>query len=485
MNYFDRDLESVHQMLVDGETTSVELTKQTLANIDAHEADLQAYLAMNDEALAQAEKIDAAGIDPDNVLSGVPVAIKDNLVTTNMPTTAASKMLENFHSLFNATVVEKLQAAGAVIVGKTNLDEFAMGSSTEKSAYKTTRNPWDLNTVPGGSSGGSATTVAAGEVPASLGSDTGGSIRQPASFTGVVGMKPTYGRVSRWGLIAFGSSFDQIGPFTRTVKDNAYLLNTIAGHDDHDATSSDKEVPDFTANLDQGVKGMRIALPKEYLSDGIDDAVKDAIQAAAKKYEELGATIDEVSLPHAKYGVMAYYALASSEASSNLERFDGIRYGYRAEDPKNLEDLYVKTRSTGFGDEVKRRIMLGTFALSAGSFDKYFKKAAQIRTLIIEDFQKVFQDHDLIMGPTAPTTAFAVGTESTDPTEMYMNDVMTIPVNLAGLPGMSLPAGFSNGLPIGMQLIGKPFAESTIYQAGHAFEQNTDFHKQTPQLGGK
>ncbi|USS92969.1 Asp-tRNA(Asn)/Glu-tRNA(Gln) amidotransferase subunit GatA [Fructilactobacillus ixorae] len=485
MNYFDRDLESVHQQLVNGDVTSAELTKQTLANIAAQEPDLQAYLAMNEAAVEQAEAVDAAGIDPENVLSGMPVAIKDNLVTTNMPTTAASKMLENFHSLFNATVVEKLQAAGAIIVGKTNLDEFAMGSSTEKSAYQTTKNPWDLTTVPGGSSGGSAATVSAGQVLASLGSDTGGSIRQPASFTGVVGMKPTYGRVSRWGLIAFGSSFDQVGPFTRTVKDNAYLLNAIAGHDDHDATSSDQEVPDFTAHLNDGVQGMRIALPQEYLGDGIAPAVKDAIRAAAKQYEALGATVETVSLPHAKYGVMAYYALASSEASSNLERFDGIRYGYRAPEAKNLEDLYVQTRSTGFGNEVKRRIMLGTFALSAGSFDKYFKKAAQIRTLIIEDFQKVFQDHDLIMGPTAPTTAFQIGAESTDPTEMYVNDVMTIPVNLAGLPGMSLPAGFSAGLPIGMQLIGKPFAESTLYQAGHAFEQTTDFHQHTPQLGGK
>ncbi|ANZ57963.1 aspartyl/glutamyl-tRNA amidotransferase subunit A [Fructilactobacillus lindneri] len=485
MNYFDNDLESVHQQLVNGDITSEELTKQTIDKINSEADDIQAYLSMNDQAIEKAKAIDAAGIDPDNIFSGMPIAIKDNIVTKNMKTTAASKMLENFTSVYDATVVEKLEKAGAVIVGKTNLDEFAMGSSTEKSAFKTTRNPWNLDTVPGGSSGGSAATVSAGEVPVSLGSDTGGSIRQPASFTGVVGLKPTYGRVSRWGLIAFGSSFDQIGPLTNNVKDNAHMLNAIAGHDEHDATSSKKEVPDFTEHIDAGVKGLRIALPKEYLGEGVDPEIKTAIKQAAETYQKLGATVDEVSLPNSKYGVMAYYVLASSEASSNLERFDGVRYGYRADGVKNLEDLYVKTRSTGFGNEVKRRIMLGTFSLSAGSFDRYFKQAAKIRTIILNDFQKVFKDHDLIMGPTTPTTAFKVGTESTDPTEMYTNDTLTIPVNLAGLPGMSLPAGFSKGLPIGMQLIGRPFDESTIYQAGYAFEQNTDFHKEKPQLGGK
>lgn len=482
MNYFDTDLESLHNQLVSGELTSEELTKQTIEKIKEQNESVQAYLTINDKAIEQAKAIDEAGIDPDSIFSGIPVALKDNLVTKEMKTTAASKMLENFTSIFDATVVEKLKAAGAVFVGKTNMDEFAMGSSTENSAFATTRNPWNLDTVPGGSSGGSAATVSAGQVLASLGSDTGGSIRQPAAFTGVVGMKPTYGRVSRWGLIAFGSSFDQIGPFTRNVKDNAHLLNVIAGHDEHDATSSLKEVPDFAEGIDQGVKGLKIALPKEFLGDGVKPEIKKAIQKAAETYKSLGATVEEVSLPNTKYGVMAYYVLASSEASSNLERFDGIRYGFRAPEVKNLEDLYVKTRSEGFGDEVKRRIMIGTFSLSAGSFDKYFKQAAKVRTKIINDFQKVFKDYDLIMTPTATSTAFKIGEESSDPMEMYLNDALTIPVNLAGLPGMSLPAGFSNGLPIGLQLIGRPFDEKTIYRAGYAFEKNTDFHKQTPAL---
>ncbi|WP_413627016.1 Asp-tRNA(Asn)/Glu-tRNA(Gln) amidotransferase subunit GatA [Fructilactobacillus vespulae] len=485
MNYFDTDLETLHAKLVNGEITSEELTKQTIAKIEAENDTIEAYLTINDQAIEQAKAIDAAGINPDSILSGIPIALKDNLVTKEMRTTAASKMLENFTSLFDATVVEKLKTAGAIFVGKTNMDEFAMGSSTENSALATTHNPWNLDTVPGGSSGGSAATVSAGEVLASLGSDTGGSIRQPASFTGVVGMKPTYGRVSRWGLIAFGSSFDQVGPFTRTVKDNAHMLNAISGHDDHDATSSTKEVPDFAAGIDKGVKGLKIALPKEFIGDGVQPEIKAAIKNAAAKYEELGATVEEVSLPNTKYGVMAYYVLASSEASSNLERFDGIRYGFRAADAKNLEDVYVNSRSLGFGDEVKRRIMIGTFSLSAGSFDKYFKQAAKVRTKIINDFQKVFQDYDLILTPTATSTAFKIGEESSDPMEMYINDALTIPVNLAGLPGMSLPAGFSDGLPIGMQLIGRPFEEQTIYQAGYAFEQSTDFHKQTPTLGGK
>ncbi len=482
MNYFDTDLESLHNQLVSGELTSEELTKQTIEKIKEQNESVQAYLTINDKAIEQAKAIDEAGIDPDSIFSGIPIALKDNLVTKEMKTTAASKMLENFTSIFDATVVEKLKAAGAVFVGKTNMDEFAMGSSTENSAFATTRNPWNLDTVPGGSSGGSAATVSAGQVLASLGSDTGGSIRQPAAFTGVVGMKPTYGRVSRWGLIAFGSSFDQIGPFTRNVKDNAHLLNVIAGHDEHDATSSLKEVPDFAEGIDQGVKGLKIALPKEFLGDGVKPEIKEAIQKAAETYKSLGATVEEVSLPNTKYGVMAYYVLASSEASSNLERFDGIRYGFRTPEVKNLEDLYVKTRSEGFGDEVKRRIMIGTFSLSAGSFDKYFKQAAKVRTKIINDFQKVFKDYDLIMTPTATSTAFKIGEESSDPMEMYLNDALTIPVNLAGLPGMSLPAGFSNGLPIGLQLIGRPFDEKTIYRAGYAFEQNTDFHKQTPAL---
>ncbi len=485
MNYFNQSLSEIHEKLVNKEITAEDLTKQTLANIAEVDKDINAFINVDEEgALQRAKAIDEAGIDADNLLSGMPIALKDNLVTKGFKTTAASKMLENFKPIYNATVVEKLASLNAISVGKTNMDEFAMGGSTENSAFKITHNPWDTNKVPGGSSGGSAAAVAAGEVLAALGSDTGGSIRQPASFNGVVGMKPTYGRVSRWGLIAFGSSLDQIGPITRNVADNATLLNAIAGHDDHDMTSSNKDVPDFSANLNAGVKGMKIGIPSEFMAAGLDDDVKQTVLDAAETYRKLGATVEEVSLPHTEYGVAAYYIISSSEASSNLQRFDGIRYGYRAEDAKNLEELYVKSRSQGFGDEVKRRIMLGTFSLSAGFYDAYFKKAAQVRTLMINDFTNVFKDYDLILAPTAPTPAYGIGEDISDPMTMYMNDVLTLPVNLAGLPGMSIPAGFSNGLPVGVQLIGKPFDETTIYQAGNAFEQATDFHKQTPKMGG-
>ncbi|MHA8110067.1 Asp-tRNA(Asn)/Glu-tRNA(Gln) amidotransferase subunit GatA [Lactobacillaceae bacterium Melli_B4] len=485
MNYFDKDITSIHQALVNGDITAEELTKQTLDNIKASDSDINAFINLNeDEAIKTAQAIDEAGIDPDNVLSGIPVAIKDNILTNGLETTAASKMLENFKPIFDATVTKKLKASQTINIGKTNMDEFAMGGSTENSAFKKTHNPWNLTKVPGGSSGGSAASVAAGQILFSLGSDTGGSIRQPAAFNGIVGLKPTYGRVSRWGLIAFGSSFDQIGPLTRNVLDNAYVLNAISGHDYHDLTSSKQPVPNYADGIKDGVKGMKIALPKEYLAEGIHQDVKDAILKAAETYKQLGATVEEVSLPHTKYGVAAYYILASSEASSNLQRFDGIRYGYRSPEAKNLDEVYVQSRSEGFGDEVKRRIMLGTFSLSAGSYDAYFRKAAKVRTLMINDFQKVFNDYDLILGPTTPTTAFGIGEDISDPVTMYLNDAMTIPVNLAGLPAMSLPAGFSDGLPVGMQLIGRPFDEATIYKAGYAFEQNTDFHKETPKVGG-
>lgn len=394
-------------------------------------------------------------------------------------------MLANFMPIYDATVVQKLRQAGMINVGKLNLDEFAMGGSTENSAFKQTKNAWDQTKVPGGSSGGSAAAVAGGEVLASLGSDTGGSIRQPAAYNGIVGMKPTYGRVSRFGLIAFASSLDQIGPLTRTVKDNAYILNAISGLDHNDFTSSPQAVPDFAADLTGDVKGLKIAVPKEYFGDGIDEEVKTAIKAAIKHYESLGAVVEEVSLPHSKYGVPVYYIMASSEASSNLQRYDGIRYGFRADDVKNLEDVYVRSRSEGFGDEVKRRIMLGTFSLSAGTYDAFFKKAAQVRTLICRDFENVFAKYDLILGPTTPTPAFGIGEDINDPVTMYMNDVLTIPVNLAGLPAISVPAGFTQAnLPIGMQLIGPHFAEKRLYQAAYAFEQTTDFHKATPKMGG-
>lgn len=486
MDYFTTDLTSLHEKLVNKDLSVEELAKDTFKTIKDRDQQIAAFLALNEEAaLKQAKELDQNGIDPANVLAGIPIAIKDNIVTKGLRTTAASKMLENFDPIYDATVMEKLAAAQMINVGKVNMDEFAMGGSTESSAFKVTKNAWDQTKVPGGSSGGSAAAVASGQVLAALGSDTGGSIRQPAAYNGIVGVKPTYGRVSRYGLIAFASSLDQIGPLTRTVKDNAYVLNAISGHDSRDFTSSNREVPDFTQGLDGDIKGMKIAVPKEYFGEGVDEDVKEAIKEAIKTFESLGATVDEVSLPHSKYGVQVYYIIASSEASSNLQRFDGIRYGFRAQDVKNLEDVYVRSRSEGFGDEVKRRIMLGTFSLSAGTYDAFFKKAAQVRTLICQDFAKVFNDYDLILGPTAPTTAYGIGDEINDPITMYMNDILTIPVNLAGLPGMSLPAGFSNVLPIGMQLIAPQFREDTMYKAGYAFEQATDFHKQVPTIGGQ
>lgn len=484
-NFFETDLQTLHAQLQNGEVTATQLTQGALDNIKATDGDLHAFITTTEQAaLAQAAQLDAAG-DFSGALAGIPLALKDNMATNGVQTTGASHILEGFKPVYDATAVEKLNAAGAISVGKANMDEFAMGGSTETSYYAQTTNAWDHSKVPGGSSGGSAAAVAGGQVPFALGSDTGGSIRQPAAYNGIVGLKPTYGRVSRWGLFAMASSLDQIGPFTRTVKDNATVLNAIAGFDDKDSTSSTRTVPDFTANIDGGVKGLKIAVPKEYFGEGIDPQVAATVKAAIAQLEALGAQVDEVSLPHTKYGVAAYYVLMSAEASSNLQRFDGVRYGYRSNDVENLEDVYVKSRSEGFGDEVKRRIMLGTFALSAGFYDAYFKKAAQIRTKIIEDFNHVFADYDLIVGPTAPTVAFGLGEESDDPTVMYMNDVLTIPVNLAGLPGLSLNAGFVDGLPVGLQLIGKAFDESTIYRAAYAFEQASRLFEQKPAIADK
>lgn len=486
MNFYDTDLTSLHEDLVNKKISATELTKATYQNIDAKDDDIKAFLTLNEQAATkQAADLDEKGIQADEIVAGIPLGVKDNIVTKDVRTTAASKILDNFTPIYDATVIEKLKAQNFINAGKLNLDEFAMGGSTENSAYQITHNAWDLTRVPGGSSGGSAAAVAAGEVLAALGTDTGGSIRLPASYNGVVGMKPTYGRVSRWGIIAFGSSLDQVGWLTQSVKDNALLTSLISGHDHHDLTSSTQEVPNFAANLndDTNVKGLRIAVPKEYLDEGVDEGVKATIQAALKHYESLGAIIDEVSLPHTKYGVAAYYIISSSEASSNLQRFDGIRYGVRAKDVNNLEDVYVRSRTEGFGDEVKRRIMLGTFSLSAGFYDAYFKKASQIRTLIRQDFEKVFEDHDLIMGPAGPTVAYKIGSNIADPKTMYMNDVLTVPVNMAGLPGMSIPAGFSDNMPVGLQIIGKPFDEETMYKAAYTFEQSTDFHKQQPQGG--
>lgn len=485
MSLFDHKLSDLHELLHKKEVKVSDLVDESYKRIGQVDSKVQAFLALDEEkARSTAKKLDEKlGTDESKgLLFGMPIGIKDNIVTKDLRTTCASKILENFDPIYDATVVQKLQQAETVTIGKLNMDEFAMGSSTENSGFKKTKNPWNLETVPGGSSGGSAAAVAAGEVPFSLGSDTGGSIRQPASFCGVVGLKPTYGRVSRFGLVAFASSLDQIGPVTRTVEDNAYLLQAISGIDPMDSTSANVEVPNFVQALTGDVKGLKIAVPKEYLGEGVNEEVKQSVLASLKVLESLGATWEEVSLPHSKYALATYYLLSSSEASANLARFDGVRYGYRTPNADNLLDLYKNTRAEGFGDEVKRRIMLGTFALSSGYYDAYYKKAQRVRTLIKQDFEDVFEKYDVIVGPTTPTPAFKIGEKTSDPLTMYMNDILTIPVNLAGVPGISVPCGLSNGLPLGLQIIGKHFDESTVYRVAHAFEQATDFHKQKPQL---
>lgn len=484
MAWFNESVEQLHQQLVDGTLTVEQLINNVFDRIEQTDTDVKAFLALNKEkALEQARQLDQKGIDENNLLYGMPIGIKDNIVTKDLATTAASKMLENFVPIYDATVMEKIAQHDMVVIGKLNLDEFAMGASTETSYFKKTSNAWDLTKVPGGSSGGSAAAVAAGQVPFALGSDTGGSVRQPASFNGIVGMKPTYGRVSRYGLIAFASSLDQIGPMTRGVKENAALLTAICGFDEHDYTSANVEVPDFTSKIGQSLKGMKIALPKEYMGNGVDKCVRDAVLEAVDVFKAQGAIVEEVSLPHSKYGLPVYYIQACAEATSNLSRYDGIRYGYRAENCENLNDVYVKSRSEGFGAEVKRRIMLGTFSLSSENFDDHFKKAGQVRTLIKNDFERIFEEYDLIISPTTPTKAFTKG-EVQDPVAMYMCDLLTVPTNLAGLPGMSIPCGFDEGLPLGLQIIGRPFDEATMYQAAYAFEQATDHHLQYPKIAG-
>lgn len=486
MDFLNYTLEELHEKLVNKEFTAVELIESVYENIADKDEQVGSFLALSkEEALSAARAADEKGIEEGNILSGLPIGIKDNISTKGITTTAASKMLEDFVPVYDATVMEKLNQAGMITVGKLNMDEFAMGGSTENSAFKITRNPWDLSKVPGGSSGGSAAAVAAGLVPVSLGSDTGGSVREPAAFTGLVGMKPTYGRVSRYGLFAFGSSLDQIGPFTRTVKDNALVLNAISGTDEKDATSYRGETPDFTEDIDKGVKGLRIGVPKEYFhEDAKEPGVIDAVRQAIDLYEKMGAEIVEVSLPHSEYGIPAYYIIASSEASSNLQRFDGIRYGYRSENIESLEDIYVKSRSEGFGKEVKRRIMLGTFSLSSGFYDAHFKKAAQARTLIRRDFEKVFEDVDVLVAPTTTTTAYNIGGKIKDPLAMYMADILTVPVNLAGVPSLSIPCGFSNDMPVGLQIIGKHFDEKMVYRTAYAFEKETDHHTKKPSFKG-
>ncbi|MBO8178217.1 MAG: Asp-tRNA(Asn)/Glu-tRNA(Gln) amidotransferase subunit GatA [Bacillus sp. (in: Bacteria)] len=485
MSLFDYKVSELHERLVKKEISVSDLVDESYKRIHEVEDKVKAFLTLDEErAREKAKQLDEklATDEPKGLLFGMPIGIKDNIVTKGLRTTCASKILENFDPIYDATVMNKLHEAETITIGKLNMDEFAMGSSTENSGFHKTHNPWNLETVPGGSSGGSAAAVAAGEVPFALGSDTGGSIRQPAAFCGVVGLKPTYGRVSRFGLVAFASSLDQIGPITRTVEDNAYLLQAIAGLDPNDSTSANIDVPDYVSALTGDIKGLKIAVPKEYLGEGVSEEARQAVLNALKVLEGLGATWEEVSLPHSKYGVATYYLLASSEASANLARFDGIRYGYRAKDAENLIDLYKKTRAEGFGDEVKRRIMLGTFALSSGYYDAYYKKAQQVRTLIKKDFEDVFEKYDVIIGPTTPTPAFKIGEKIDDPLTMYANDILTIPVNLAGVPGISIPCGFANGLPLGLQIIGKHFDESTVYRVAHAFEQATDYHKQKPEL---
>ncbi|AXM88639.1 Asp-tRNA(Asn)/Glu-tRNA(Gln) amidotransferase GatCAB subunit A [Anoxybacillus ayderensis] len=485
MSLFDYRVSELHNLLHKKEISVSDLVDESFKRIHEVEEKVQAFLTLNEEqARAKAKELDEklATEKEFGLLFGMPIGIKDNIVTKGLRTTCASKILYNFDPIYDATVVERLHQADAVTIGKLNMDEFAMGSSTENSGFQLTRNPWDLERVPGGSSGGSAAAVAAGEVPFALGSDTGGSIRQPAAFCGVVGLKPTYGRVSRYGLVAFASSLDQIGPITRTVEDNAYVLQVISGLDPMDSTSANVEVPDYVSALTGDIQGLKIAVPKEYVGEGVSEEVHQSVFQALKVLESLGATWEEVSLPHSKYALATYYLLASSEASANLARFDGVRYGYRTDNAKNLMEMYKQTRSEGFGNEVKRRIMLGTFALSSGYYDAYYKKAQKVRTLIKQDFENIFAKYDVIIGPTTPTPAFKIGEKTSDPLTMYANDILTIPVNLAGVPGISVPCGFVNGLPVGLQIIGKHFDESTIYRVAHAFEQATDYHKQKPTL---
>ena len=478
-------IRKLQQQLTQKERTAVEITQDYLDRLQALEPKLHSFLAVTaDKALAQAEQVDAAiaagtSLGP---LAGIPIALKDNLCTKGIRTTCASKILDGFIPPYESTVTQRLAAAGAIFLGKTNMDEFAMGSSTENSAYQLTANPWDTSCVPGGSSGGSAAAVAADQAPIALGSDTGGSIRQPASYCGVVGMKPTYGLVSRFGLVAFASSLDQIGPFSRTVEDAAILLGAIAGHDTKDSTSLKVKIPDYTQHLKTDLKGKRIGLVKETFGDGVDGDVAKAMDAAIEQMKQLGAEIVEISCPNFKYGLPTYYIIAPCEASSNLARYDGVRYGQRA-DTDNLLSMYKQTRAEGFGAEVKRRIMIGTYALSAGYYDAYYLQAQKVRTLIKQDFEAAFKDVDVLLTPTVPSTAFKAGEKVDDPLSMYLSDLMTITVNLAGLPGISLPCGFDQaGLPIGLQLIGNALREDTLFEVASAYENATPWHDKTPEI---
>ena len=479
-----KTIRQIQQGLSSGEFSSVEITQEYLNAIKQHNPSINCFITITEEiAMRQAKAADIQIARGEATsLTGVPLAHKDIFCTDGVKTSCASKMLDNFIAPYNATVIEKFNAAGSVMLGKTNMDEFAMGSSNENSFYGPVKNPWNNERVPGGSSGGSAAAVAASLAPAATGTDTGGSIRQPAALCGVTGIKPTYGRVSRYGMVAFGSSLDQAGPFARTAEDCAILLQTMAGFDERDSTSIDQAVPDYSHDLNQDIKGLRIGLPKEYFAEGLDSDIAAVIDAAISQYKKLGAEIIEVSLPNTQISIPAYYVVALAECSSNLSRFDGVRFGHRCDNPVDLEDLYKRSRGEGFGEEVKRRIMLGTYALSAGYYDAYYLKAQQLRRLIQQDFERAFEDVDVIAGPTTPEVAFKLGDKTDDPVSMYLQDIYTISLNLAGLPGMSIPAGFSQGLPVGLQLIGNYFDEAKLLNVAHQFQLNSDSHLQTPEV---
>ena len=489
MKLFEQPAHVLHDMLVNKEITSLELTEAVLARIDEVEGDVQAYLTVTrDEALAQAKAVDEKIARGEEIafLEGIPGAIKDNICTKGVKTTCASRILQKFVPPYDATVVQKLAAQNPVVLGKTNLDEFAMGGSTENSAFHPTHNPWNTDCVPGGSSGGSAAAVAAGTAVWALGSDTGGSIRQPASFCGVVGMKPTYGRVSRYGLVAYASSLDQIGPITKDVTDCANIMNIIAGRDEMDSTSIDKEVPDYTKSLVQDVKGLKIGLPKEYFVKGMDPEVEGAVKAAVKQLESLGAEVVEISLPNTDYAISTYYLIAPAEAATNLARYDGVSYGERAEDAADLVEMMTKTRSQYLGEEVKRRIMIGNYALCAGYYDAYYLKALKVRRLVKEDYDKAFKEVDVIICPAAPSVAYKIGEKIDNPLEMYLQDACTVPLNLAGLPGISVPCGYNKDkMPIGMQIIGKALDEETLIRVAYTYEQSQSYYQDRAQLGGK
>ena len=486
MELYELSIKEISELIKKKEVSPVELTKQILNRIERYDGDINSYVTvLSDYAIQKAKKAqdDIASGKYLGPLHGVPIGLKDIFVMKDVRTTAGSKILENFKPLYNATVTQKLLDAGAIIVGKNNMDEFAMGSSNETSYFGVVKNPWDLQRVPGGSSGGSAAAVAASLCYGSVGTDTGGSIRQPASLCGIVGMKPTYGNVSRFGMIAFASSLDQAGPLTKSVYDAAVILNLISGHEPRDSTSVNAPVPDYVSNLKNDIKGLKVGIPKEYFIDGIDAEVLCAVQDAIKLITELGAEIIEMSLPHTEYATAAYYIIAPSEASSNLARYDGVKYGYRSQSFDDLLDMYKNTKSEGFGGEVKRRIMIGTYALSAGYYDAFYNKARKVQTLIRQDFQNAFEKVDVILTPTAAEPAFKLGEKTSDPITMYLSDIFTNPTNLAGLPGISLPCGYTNdGLPIGLQFIGKPFDEQNVLNAAYAYESNTDWNKRRPKI---